>query len=160
MPLDAQGIWQYTGSELASPAPDLLNRLAGSVSSKVAAITAVTTSTIALDPLWTADAANPLSLTRVNGRWLLSAFFRNAAAMALVANTTITVGTVAAAARVPTGLPTLRAAGVLTTPAGLMVIGCQINTRTGVVYVMYPAALASQSGGNIGVGFQLMWDAV
>jgi hypothetical protein len=32
MPLDANGIHQYVGSELAAPAPEMLNRLAGSTS--------------------------------------------------------------------------------------------------------------------------------
>jgi hypothetical protein len=38
MPLDGQGIWQYTGPELAAPAPALLNRLAASTSTQVAAL--------------------------------------------------------------------------------------------------------------------------
>jgi hypothetical protein len=38
MPLDAQGIHQYVGSELAAPADVMLNRLAGSTSTQVGAL--------------------------------------------------------------------------------------------------------------------------
>jgi hypothetical protein len=37
MPLDGNGIWQYTGPEFAAPAPDLLNRLAKSTSDQIVA---------------------------------------------------------------------------------------------------------------------------
>jgi len=42
MPLDANGIWQYTGDEMAAPAPVMLNRLAKSTSDALAALKAST----------------------------------------------------------------------------------------------------------------------
>lgn len=49
MALDANGIWHYTGTEPASPADDLLNLLAGSVSDRVEEIWDLT----GIDVEWT-----------------------------------------------------------------------------------------------------------
>jgi hypothetical protein len=70
MPLDANGVWHYTGPELAAPADDLLNRLAQSVSDQVARLNALRTVSASLASFNLSGISQqvlPLSLTP--GTW-------------------------------------------------------------------------------------------
>lgn len=74
MPLDGNGIWSYTGGEQAAPADAMLNRLAGSTSTQVAALrneiaamntrwdTYLRSMWTAFTPTWGTEGATPPTL--------------------------------------------------------------------------------------------------
>lgn len=149
MPLDANGIWQFTEGDLISPASTMLNKLAGSTSSKAATLGVQITALqdlaggIGVWQPYTPSLSNFLpGASIVSGRWCRigkTVFVRGQVLLAsgLVFNSSKVV------CNVPTALSG-------TIPGG-DTVGNWTYRVAGVGYYYGPATVASATGVEIGV---------
>jgi hypothetical protein len=151
------GLPYPVGTDLVVNGDDAIRALAETVDPKTGTPAGATFTPDA--SLWAPDGTIASVLTRAGGRWLLTAFVRNKNTGAYAAGVAV-LGSVSANARVATGPTTVRTAGVISlAAANPLVVGVQLNVITGALQVLFPNAIASIAAGQLGLGWEITWDA-